>query len=236
MRINKYIALCGAASRRAADKLVAEGKVTVNGVVARAVGQDIDLENDTVCIGGTALRPEQDKVYIMLNKPAGYLCSCADDRDRKTVLALVKGTGVRIFPVGRLDYDTEGLLLLTNDGDFAYRYTHPKHEVNKKYFAAVTGTLDDRALQALRSGIVIDGAKTAGAQVDILKTTGGRTELYITIHEGKNRQIKKMFRQVDCRVSYLKRVAIGGLELGSLATGAWRHLTDQDMKLLDIAH
>lgn len=232
MRLNKYIASCGVTSRRGADKLIAEGKVTVNGALVTTMGGEID-ESDDVRIDGKAIKPQAD-VYIMLNKPAGYICSCADDRGRKTVLDLIKGVEGRVFPVGRLDYDTEGLLILTSDGDFAYRCTHPKHEINKKYYAEVKGALDSRAVSELRRGVMVDGQKTSQAQIDILESKDGLSKLHVVIHEGRNRQVKKMFEAVGCKVTYLMRVAIGELELGGLATGAWRRLEESDFIRLGV--
>ena len=234
MRLNKYIASCGAASRRGADSLVESGKVTVNGCVVTSHGIDIDTERDTVCIDGIALRLQDKKVYLMLNKPADVLCTCHDDRGRKTVLDIVKGFDERVFPVGRLDYDTEGLLLLTNDGDFAFRCTHPSHELEKTYYAVAAGALDDNALNLLRNGVEIDGWKTSKAKVNVLKRSVDKTELEITIHEGKNRQIRKMLDAVGCRVLYLQRRAIGRLTLGDLKNGAWRSMTEKDFLLLGI--
>lgn len=232
MRLNKYIALCGIASRRGSDQLIADGKVTVNNSTVQTMGLDIDVEKDSVSVNGIALMPQDKKVYIMLNKPAGYLSACSDDRGRTTVIDLIKGIDVRIFPVGRLDYDTEGLLLLTNDGDFAYRCTHPKHEVNKKYFVIVKGVLNEAALQTLCEGVFIDGVKTAKAQMEIIKGGSKKKSLYVTIHEGKNRQVKKMFGLVGCSVSYLKRIAIGKIELGDLAVGEWRKLNKEEISFL----
>jgi 23S rRNA pseudouridine2605 synthase len=232
VRLNKYIASCGVTSRRGADKLIAEGKVTVNGALVTTMGGEID-ESDDVRIDGKAIKPQAD-VYIMLNKPTGYICSCADDRGRKTVLDLIKGVEGRVFPVGRLDYDTEGLLILTSDGDFAYRCTHPKHEINKKYYAEVKGALDSRAVSELRRGVMVDGQRTSQAQIDILESKDGLSKLHVVIHEGRNRQVKKMFEAVGCKVTYLMRVAIGELELGGLATGAWRRLEESDFIRLGV--
>lgn len=232
MRLNKYIAACGVASRRGADQLIADGKITVNGNTILSMGQDVDTEKDVVCLDGTPLCISEQLMYIMLNKPAGVLSSCTDNRGRTTVIDLLTGVKERVFPVGRLDYDTEGLLLLTNDGDFAYQCTHPKYEVTKKYYAIVKGKLNDNVIATLEGNVKIDGGATSGAKIDILKKSSKRTELYITIHEGKNRHIKKLFQLVGCRVSYLKRVAIGDLQLNNLESGKWRKLTKNDIKLL----
>ncbi len=234
MRLNKYIASCGAASRRGADALVEAGRVTVNGSVVKSHGIDIDEKSDTVCVDGTELCPETEKIYIMLNKPAGVLCTCHDDRGRKTVLDIVKDVDERLFPVGRLDYNTEGLLLMTNDGDFAYRCTHPSHEQNKTYFAKVKGELTEQTIRRLERGIEIDGRMTSEAKIIVMERTDSVSSLSITIHEGRNRQVRKMFEAVGCHVYFLKRTAIGHLSLGNLGLGQWRHLTGKDFSLLGI--
>ena len=233
MRLNKYIALCGAASRRHADDMIAASRVTVNGNVVHAMGTQVDPEKDTVCLDGNVLSQDANEIYVMLNKPAGVLSSCADDRGRKTVVDLVGGAGGRLFPVGRLDFDTEGLLLLTNNGDFAYRCTHPKHEVPKTYNVVVKGILNEQALQTLRSGVIIDGGRTQPARIDVIEQTSRRTELRMTIYEGKNRQIKRMFQLAGCRVTFLKRTAIGKLTLGNLSVGQWRFLRPEELKLVE---
>jgi len=235
VRLNKYIALCGVSSRRKADELIAQGKVTVNGFAVNTMGTDIDAESDTVCVDGLMISPEKDHVYIMLNKPAGYISACTDDRGRKTVLDLVKDAGSRVFPVGRLDYDTEGLLLLTSDGDFAYRCTHPKHEIGKKYLAFIEGELDEKDVSMLRDGVIIEGRRTSGAKVEITEKKTNSATLYMTIHEGRNRQIKKMFESIGCIVTYLKRVSIGNLGLGDLKAGKWRYLNENDFMLLGVS-
>jgi 23S rRNA pseudouridine2605 synthase len=234
MRLNKYIASCGAASRRGADAFIAQGRVTVNGKPVDSIGMDINPDTDTVAVDGTLLSLPEEKVYIMLNKPAGILSTCRDDRGRKTVLNLVGTAGTRLFPVGRLDYDTEGLLLLTNDGDFAYRCTHPRHEIDKTYSAVVHGRLDDMAIRHLQEGVMLDGIKTAPAQIKVLKRSGMETEIEITIHEGRNRQVKRMFESVGCHVMALKRIAFGSLTLGDLAIGKWRFITKMEQKSIDI--
>ena len=233
MRLNKFIALCGVASRRGADEIIANGRVTVNGSIVQTMGVDIDTQNDLVCVDGKTVRPQTENVYIMLNKPAGTICACSDDRGRQTVVDLISGIDARVFPVGRLDYDTEGLLLLTNDGDFAYRCTHPKHEISKTYFAVVKGILNDHAIKTLCGGVVIDGYKTSRAEIEVRERTSKRTEILISIHEGRNRQIKKMFQLVGCRVTFLKRVAVGKLQIGSLGMGEWRMLERKEIAHFD---
>lgn len=234
MRLNKYIASCGVASRRGADAMISAGRVSVNGERVFSLGTDVDPENDTVCVDGEAVSPEAEKIYIVLNKPAGVLCTCSDDRGRKTVLSLLGDIGARLYPVGRLDYDTEGLLLLTNDGDFAFRCTHPRHELSKTYHAVVRGRLDGVAIRALREGVDVDGRPTAKALVKVELREGDRTRLCITIREGRNRQVKKMFEAVGCRVEHLKRTAIGALELGDLEPGHWRRLKKNDFEKLAV--
>jgi 23S rRNA pseudouridine2605 synthase len=233
MRLNKYIASCGVASRRAADAIVAEGRVTVNGRPVDTIGMDVDPDTDKVAVDGALLSLERKNVYIMLNKPAGVLSTCHDDRGRRTVLDLVGKAEQRLFPVGRLDYDTEGLLLLTNDGAFAYRCTHPKHELDKTYMAVVHGRLDEGAIRHLQNGILLEGVKTAPAKIKILERTESGYRVHITIHEGKNRQVKRMFEAVGCHVMQLKRIAFGKLTLGDLPTGKWRFITNVELESIE---
>ena len=235
MRLNKYIASCGFSSRRGADSIISEGRVTVNGQPVITMGMDINPSLDLVSIDGTLLTQEVENVYIMLNKPASVLSSCSDDRGRKTVLDLLTNVKQRVYPVGRLDFDTEGLLLLTNDGLFAYQCTHPKHELNKTYDAIIHGRLDDAALTRLQSGIELDGIKTSSATIKILHRSEGKCRLTITIHEGRNRQVKRMFESVGCHVKSLKRTAVGNLTLDGLEVGQWRYLSPTDFKLIGMA-
>ncbi len=232
MRLNKFIASCGVSSRRGADELINSGRITVNNAVPSSIGMDIDEKADVVQFDGRRIIPEEKNVYIMLNKPSDVVSTCSDKHGRRTVVDLLDGVSVRVFPVGRLDYDTKGLLLLTNDGDFAYKCTHPKYELTKKYHAVVKGVLSDKAIETLSGNVKIDGHKTAGAKIEIVEKTSKRTELYVTIHEGRNRHIKKLFELAGCRVSNLKRVAIGSLELGSLPEGKWRSLSESEINNL----
>ncbi len=234
MRLNKYIASCGLASRRGADSIICEGRVTVNGQPVTNIGMDVDPFIDLVSIDGTLLAPEKQKVYIMLNKPAGVLSTCADDRGRKTVIELLSDVEQRIYPVGRLDFDTEGLLLLTNDGLFAYQCTHPKHELKKTYEAVVRGRLDDAALRRLEAGVKLDGIITAPAGIHICSRSGSEYRLEITIHEGRNRQVRRMFESVGCHVMSLKRTSVGNLTLGDLAIGQWRYLSTADLRTIGL--
>jgi 23S rRNA pseudouridine2605 synthase len=232
MRLNKYIASCGVASRRGADIIIAEGRVTINGRPVSAIGTDVDPDTDAVAVDGTLLSLHSQNIYILLNKPAGVLSTCQDDRGRKCVIDLIDGVDQRLFPVGRLDYDTEGLLLLTNDGGFAYRCTHPKHEMDKTYEAVVHGRLDAAAIKHLENGIILDGVKTAPARIRCMERSDKKSLVEITIHEGRNRQVKRMFEAVGCHVMQLKRTKLGNLTLGDLPAGKWRFLTEYEVRMI----
>lgn len=233
VRLQKYIAMCGAASRRNAEVLIAEGRVKVNGATVRELGTKVEIGADKVSVNGKMLKPVNKKYYIMLNKPAGYVSTVNDQFDRPTVIDLIK-TEIpsRIFPVGRLDYETEGLLLLTNDGDFTYRVTHPKFNTSKTYIAVIKGGITISGLNKLRNGVKIDDYTTSPAEVEMLDAEGGKTTFKITIHEGRNRQVRKMFEAVGCKVAYLQRISIGKVELGNLPLGRWRHLTSHEVSYL----
>ncbi len=231
MRINKYIAVSGEASRRKADELVATGRVKVNGLVLREAGYDV-REGDVVEVDGRIIEPRAEKVYILLNKPLGYVTTSDDEFGRDTVLDLVADVDARLFPVGRLDYNTSGLLILTNDGDFAYKLTHPKHELPKTYRARVAGVLSDKKCSILRRGVDIGGFVTSRAQVQVVRGYQRSTVVDITIHEGKNRQVRKMFAAVGNPVQELTRIAIGDVKLGHLAEGHYRKLTSDEVKRL----
>lgn len=233
VRLQKYIAMCGAASRRKAEELIADGRVTVNGTTVTEQGVKIEIGADKVSLNGEELRPVSKKYYIMLNKPAGYVSTVSDQFERPTVIDLLsEEIKTRIFPVGRLDYETEGLLLLTNDGDFTYKVTHPKYELGKTYIATVGGGLTVAGINTLRRGVKLDEFKTSPAEVEILDTVPGATDVKITIHEGKNRQVRRMFEAVGVKVLNLKRVSIGKVELGNLPLGRWRYLTTHEINYL----
>ncbi len=233
VRLQKYIAMCGKASRRKAEELIAEGRVSVNGTEVRELGTKVELGNETVTLDGEIIKPEARKYYIMLNKPAGYVTTVKDQFDRPTVIDLVQSEiNARVFPVGRLDYETEGLLLLTNDGDFAYRLTHPKFHVDKSYIATLNGGITESGLNRLRSGVRLEEFTTSPADVEILETAHGRMKIKITIHEGKNRQVRRMFEAVGSHVAELKRVGFANMELGNLPEGRWRHLNDNEISYL----
>ncbi len=233
VRLQKYIAMCGKASRRKAEELIEKGRVKVNGERVSEQGVKIEIGADRVSVDGEELALVNKKYYIMLNKPVGYVSTVSDQFDRPTVIDLLaEEIKTRIFPVGRLDYETEGLLLLTNDGDFTYRVTHPKFELGKTYIAAVGGGLTVAGINTLRRGVKIDDYKTSPADVEILDSESGKTIVKITIHEGKNRQVRKMFEAVGVKVKELKRVSIGKVELGNLPLGRWRYLTEHEVHYL----
>ena len=231
MRINKYIAQAGIASRRKADELIAAGNVKVNGAVLKEPGYDV-MEGDVVEVNGRRIEAQEKKVYILLNKPLGYVTTVSDDKERLTVMDLVKDVDARIFPVGRLDYNTSGMLIMTNDGDFAYKLTHPKHELTKTYRARVAGVLSTEKVWKLRNGVDIGGFITSKARVEVVKGLPKSTVVDITIHEGKNRQVRKMFKAVGNNVQELERIAIGDIRLGRLAEGHYRKLTREEVEYL----
>lgn len=233
VRLQKYIAMSGEASRRAAEAMIEEGRVRVNGELITQLGTKVEIGADKVSLDGKEIKPEIKKYYIMLNKPEGYVSTVNDQFDRPTVLDLLSGEiKTRVFPVGRLDYDTRGLLLLTNDGDFTYKVTHPKFKMNKTYIVTVKGGITVKGLNTLRNGVVIDDFKTSPAEVEMLSAEKGVTVLKITIHEGKNRQVRKMMEAVGCKVSELNRISIGNVELGNLPLGRWRYLTAHEISCL----
>ena len=231
MRINKYIAQAGVASRRKADELIENGNVKVNGAVLREPGYDVQ-EGDRVMVNGREISGAQKMEYVLINKPLGMVTTVEDDKDRLTVMDVVKDIDARLFPVGRLDYNTSGALIMTNDGELAYRLTHPKHEVYKTYRALVSGILSNERAARLRRGVDIGGFVTSPAKVKIIKGTQHSTLVEIAIHEGKNRQVRKMFAAVGNPVQELERVAIGDIRLGHLKPGHYRKLTREEIEYL----
>jgi 23S rRNA pseudouridine2605 synthase len=231
MRLNKYIAAAGVCSRRAADELTSAGKVKINGKVMSKPGYDVQ-EGDVVEVNGRTLAPEGRKVYILLNKPWGFITSVQDEKDRATVMELVTDVEERIFPVGRLDAETTGLLIMTNDGDFAYKVTHPGHEVYKTYRARVSGILSKERLAKLKKGVDIGGYITAPAEVTLIKQTNTNAIVDISIREGKNRQVRKMFQAVGNKVIELQRTSIGDVRLGALKPGHYRKLKRDEINSL----
>ena len=233
MRLQKYLALSGVASRRSAEKMIADGRVTVDGEVITEMGVQVEIGQD-IRVDGKLVTPEPEKKYIMYHKPAGEVTTASDPEGRATVLDKFRDYPVRLDPVGRLDYDTSGLLLLTNDGDLTYKLTHPKHDVDKTYIAKLHGIPDEGALQKFRRGVTIDGVKTKPAKIQIIdKDKDGRyCVAEIIIHEGRNRQVRKMCEAIKHPVMQLQRVATGDLKLGDLAKGKYRHLTEKEVKYL----
>lgn len=229
VRLQKYIAMSGAASRRAAEKLIDEGRVSVNGKRVTEQGVKVEIGSDEVALDGKVIKTASKKVYIALNKPAGYVTTVHDQFDRPTVMELVQELNTRVFPVGRLDYETEGLLIMTNDGVWANKVTHPRYEASKRYYAVLKGVLSIASLNGIRRGVVIDGRKTAPAECEIKEIEGGKTLVEITIHEGRNRQVRKMFDAVGNPVIELKRVQVGNVQLGHLPEGRWRYLTSGEI-------
>ena len=232
MRLQKYMALCGVASRRASEELIKNGQVQVNGKVVLEMGTVVDPVKDRVLVDGKTVRPEKKKVYIMLNKPVGIVTSLKDEKGRTVVTDLIEGVDERIYPVGRLDSDTSGLLLLTNDGELAFKLTHPSKRIFKKYIAIVEGIPNKGELERLRNGIKIDGRVTSKAKVKVLKNFGEDSILEIEIFEGRNLQVKKMCEAVNHPVKKLKRVAFGELQLGGLEAGNWRFLNDEELSFI----
>ena len=231
MRINKYIAQAGIASRRKADELIQNGNVKVNGAVLKEPGYEVKT-GDKVEVNGNLIASSQKMEYVLINKPLGMVTTVSDDRDRATVMDVVADIDARLFPVGRLDYNTSGALIMTNDGDLAYRLTHPKHEVYKTYRARVAGVLSAEKVSRLRRGVDIGGFVTSPARVNIIRGTKNSTIVEISIHEGKNRQVRKMFKAVGNPVQELTRIAIGDIYLGHLKEGHYRKLNREEIEYL----
>lgn len=230
MRLNKFLAACGIASRRDCDKLIAEGRVCVNGKAA-VLGVDVS-DSDCVTVDGRQVTLKKNEYYL-LNKPKGYLSTVSDEKGRRTVLELMPDTVGRIYPVGRLDYDSEGLLILTTDGELAQRLTHPSNEVPKTYLVKIEGTLKESDLNPLRSGIEIEGGYvTKKCKAHIVETNKQYTKIHMTITEGKNREIRKMFAAIGREVVLLKRIKVGELTLRGLDRGSWRKLSRQEVEYL----
>ena len=221
MRINKFLAENGIASRRHADEMVSAGRIKINGQTALLGADDKPIA-----------RAEKKLEYYIMNKPKGILCTVSDDRGRKTVMNLLPAGAGRVFPVGRLDYATEGLLLLTNDGELAYRLTSPKNEIPKTYLVRVEGTMSEKDLNRIRSGIELDGVLTKKCKAHIVETNKAYTKIHITITEGKNRQVRRMFEAVGRNVDFLKRIKIGELTLRGLDRGEVRSLNDEEISYL----
>ena len=234
MRINKYIALCGVASRRKAEELILAGRVTVNDEVMTELSYKVDEENDIVKVDDKLIKEENKLVYILLNKPEGYITTVKEQFDRPSVLDLVSDIKERVYPIGRLDYETSGLLLLTNDGDLTYKLTHPKHEVDKTYVARVKGKLTKEEIERFKTGLKIEDYTTAPAKLKVIKYDEQRDSslLEIKIHEGKNRQVRKMCKAINHPVLRLRRSAMGKIKIGDCEIGKYRYLTEDEIKYL----
>jgi len=232
MRLQKYLALSGVASRRTAEKIIQAGRVTVNGVTVTEMGSKVDEDRDTVAVDGEVVRPETQKYYIAYNKPIGEVSTVSDPEERPTVMDKFRGFPVRLYPVGRLDYDSEGLLLMTNDGEMMNQLLHPSREVSKVYLVKVSNQVTEEEMRQLRQGVMIDGRLTSPAKVRLIRQETFATVLLISIHEGRNRQVRKMITAIGHQVVHLKRVEFGPISLGDLPTGLWRHLTENEVQKL----
>lgn len=231
MRLQKYMAMCGVAARRKCEEIIAAGRVAVNGETITQMGTQVE-DGDVVTLDGRVITPEEEKRYILYHKPAGEVTTVSDDKGRETVMDRFADFPVRLYPVGRLDYDSEGLLLLTNDGALTERMLHPSHLVEKTYLARVTGQVSPEALCRLRGGVMLDDHKTAPAKARIVKEETFATVVLVTIHEGRNRQVRRMFEELGHKVLQLRRVRFGPLELGDLPRGKWRELTAEEVRRL----
>lgn len=233
-RLQKMLADCGVASRRKAEEMIEAGRVSVNGVRA-SIGDKVDVARDKVTLDGEPVRPDSEKMYIMVHKPRGYITTVSDDRGRKCVSELVEELGVRLYPIGRLDKDSEGLLLMTNDGEFANLISHPSTHVQKTYRVTVRPGVNEEQLTRMSVGMEIEGKMTAPATIRVLEQQQGRVVLEFVIHEGRNRQIRKMCEAVGLEVARLKRTAIGGVKLGMLPQGQFRDLEPDEVRRLRMA-
>lgn len=232
IRLQKYISQCGIASRRKAEELILQGSVKINGKTA-VLGDKV-YPNDKVYLRGKRIiLPKNSNRYIMLNKPRGFITTMSDDRGRKCVAELVQNVGERVYPIGRLDKDSEGMLILTNDGNFANKIMHPRNSVYKNYRVTVRPNIDEEQLIKLETGVTLDdGTKTAPAQVTVIHKEQGRVVLEMILHEGKNREIRRMCEALGLEVARLKRTQIGGVKMGMLKQGDWRDLTEKEVKAL----
>lgn len=231
MRLQKYLAEAQVASRRKAEEIILQGRVKVNDKTITELGIKIESDKDIVTVDGKRVQICEKMIYIMLNKPEGCVTTVKDQFDRKSVIDYVSDVKERVYPVGRLDYNTSGLLILTNDGDLTYKLTHPKHNIEKTYIADVDREPDSNDIERFKRGLIIDGRKTAPAEIEIMKK-GRLTSLKIKIHEGRNRQVRKMCAAINCNVVRLKRIAEGNIELGKLEKGKYRYLTDEEIMYL----
>ncbi|MCR5782681.1 MAG: rRNA pseudouridine synthase [Clostridia bacterium] len=231
IRLQKYLSACGVTSRRKAEELIISGRVSVDGHIA-VLGDKIDPDTAVVTLDGKRITNTDRRVYLAIYKPRGYLSSVSDDRGRKCVTDLVKEKDIRLYPVGRLDYDSEGLLLLTNDGELANALTHPRYKVEKSYIVTVSPAPSSEQLQELASGVDIDGRRTAKAKISVRSSDEDRAVVRFIIHEGRNRQIRRMCEALGLEVLRLKRVAEDAVRLGSLKPGEYRELTEDEIRAI----
>lgn len=234
IRLQKFLAECEVASRRKSEELIAAGKVRVNGEVA-SIGDKVDPKRDTVTVSGKKIRKSEELKYIMLHKPRGFITTMNDEMERKCVAQLINDVPCRVYPIGRLDRNSEGMLLFTNDGEFANAMTHPSKHVAKTYRVTVRPSVTEEQLAAITNGIIIDDVKTAPAEVRVVTKEENRVVLEIVLYEGRNRQIRKMCEELGLEVARLKRIAIGSIKLGMLKQGAWRELSDDEVRKLKLA-
>ncbi|HHT92329.1 MAG TPA: rRNA pseudouridine synthase [Clostridiaceae bacterium] len=234
IRLQKYIAMCGVCSRRDAEELIKQGRVYVNGSKVEEMGLKITYE-DKVEIDGNVISMEKKKYYIMMNKPTGVISAVSDDRGRKCVTDFIKGVDARLYPVGRLDYDTQGLILITNDGDFMQKLTHPSHEVWKTYEALVRGIPDQNDIKEFEQGLLLEDGMTLPCVLEVIGYEGKNAILEVMIREGRNRQVRRMLERINHPVIRLKRTKIASLELGDLKPGQWRFLNSEDFKALNMS-
>lgn len=232
MRINKFISECGVCSRRKAEEYIKSGLVRINGVVVDKLATDVDVTKDKVTISNQEISLTDAYVYYMLNKPKGYICSMSDDRNRKSIVDLLGDIDRRVFPVGRLDYDSEGLIFLTNDGELTYKLTHPKFGVEKKYIVKVVGSMKESELAVLRAGVVVNNVRYSKCKVKLLSFENNVSKLEVTLTEGKNREIRKMFDAIGKEVIFLKRTQMAGIKLGGLKRGEIRRLKENEVDYL----
>lgn len=234
IRLQKYLSMCAVASRRKAEELIAQGKVKVNGKVAE-IGDKVSPKHDTVTVSGKKITARKENHYIMLHKPRGFITTMDDEMGRKCVAELVRDVGARVYPVGRLDKDSEGLLLMTDDGEFANRMTHPSKHVPKTYRVTVRPDVTEDMLTAFATGIEIDGRMTAPADAHVIEKQENRVVMEIVLYEGRNRQIRKMCEALGLEVARLKRTSVGSIKLGMLQPGKWRELNQDEVHKLMVS-
>ena len=232
MRINKFLAQSGLGSRRKVEDLILAGKVKVNGKVIEQLAYQINEKKDKVFVDGKEIKLVNDFVYLKLNKPKGYICSAKDEKGRKTIYDLIPDAKGRLLSIGRLDYNTEGLILITNDGNLAYKLTHPTYEIEKEYIVVIEGKIKESECAVLRAGVIENGVRMPEAKVDVIEVLKDKTRLSVRIDEGQNRQIRRMFDCIGKTIILLKRVRIGEIKLGGLVRGKYKELNNEELLYL----